>query len=74
MRAAKNLGRFRFGKLEDKNLRRGIFGSVEDLIASIQQFLEANNDYPKPYVWTATAENILAKVHRARRTLEQAVS
>jgi transposase len=63
-----------FGKLEDKNLRRGIFGSVKELIASIEEFLEATNDDPKPYVWTATAESILAKVARARRTLDQAVS
>jgi transposase len=63
-----------FGGLTEKNLRRGIFGSVEDLIASIEEYLEANNENPKPYVWTATAENILAKVQRARRTLDQAVS
>jgi len=63
-----------FGKLEDKNLRRGVFGSVAELIASIEEFLEATNDDPKPYVWTATAESILAKVARARASLQQVVS
>lgn len=63
-----------FRDLEDKNLRRGIFGSVPDLIASIEQYLEATNDNPKPYIWTATAESILAKVERARTRLDQLVS
>ncbi len=33
--------------------------------------MNAHKDNPKPYVWTATAESILAKVARARSTLEQ---
>lgn len=63
-----------FRDLTDKNLRRGIFASVPDLIASIEDYLAASNDNPKPYVWTATAESILAKVQRARQTLDQVVS
>ena len=63
-----------FRDLTEKNLRRGIFGSVPDLIASIQTYLDANNADPNPYVWTATAESILAKVARARATLDQVVS
>jgi transposase len=42
-----------FRELTDKNLRRGIFGSVPDLIASIENYLNAHNSDPKPYVWTA---------------------
>lgn len=56
------------------HLRRGIFASVPDLVASIEDYLAASNDNPKPYVWTATAESILAKVARARTTLDQVVS
>jgi transposase len=63
-----------FRDLTEKNLRRGIFGSVPELVTSIEDYLEANNDNPKPYVWTATAESILAKVARARSTLDQVVS
>jgi transposase len=63
-----------FRDLTDKNLRRGIFGSVPDLIASIETYLAASNADPKPYVWTATAESILAKVQRARTSLEQVVN
>ena len=63
-----------FRDLSDKNLRRGIFGSVPDLIASIERYVTATNHDPKPYVWTATAESILAKVERARTSLQQVVS
>jgi transposase len=63
-----------FRDLTDKNLRRGVFGSVPDLIASIEEYLNAHNADPRPYVWTATAESILAKVQRARTKLQQVVS
>lgn len=63
-----------FRDLTEKNLRRGVFASVPDLIDSIQEYLDASNDNPKPYTWTATAESILAKVTRARAALDQAVS
>jgi transposase len=63
-----------FRDLTDKNLRRGIFGSVPDLIASIETYLAATNNDPKPYIWTATAESILAKVQRARTTLDRVVT
>ena len=63
-----------FRDLTEKNLRRGVFASVPDLIDSIQEYLDASNDNPKPYTWTATAESILAKVQRARTKLEQVVS
>lgn len=63
-----------FRDLTDKNLRRGILASVPELIASIQAYLNAHNADPKPYVWTATAQSILAKVQRARTTLQQVVS
>jgi len=63
-----------FRDLTDKNLRRGIFASVPDLIASIEDYLAVTNDNPKPYTWTATATSILAKVQRARTTLNQRVN
>ncbi len=58
-----------FREITDKALRRGVFGSVPDLIAAIQDYIDTHNQDPKPYVWTATAESILAKVARARTTL-----
>jgi hypothetical protein len=41
-----------------------VFHSVPDLIARIEEYLDAHNDDPKPLIWTATAEDILAKVAR----------
>jgi transposase len=48
-----------FRELTDKATRRGLFPSVPVLIAAIEDYLKANNDDPKPSVWTATAEEIL---------------
>jgi hypothetical protein len=59
-----------FGKLTDKAIRRGVFHSVPDLIAAIETYLNANNQSPEPFAWTATAEQILEKVKRGRVTLE----
>lgn len=42
---------------------------MPDLIAAIESYLDAHNDDPKPFVWTATAEDILAKVARGRVAL-----
>ena len=60
--------------MTDKTLRRGVFHSVPDLIAKIEDYLAAHNNDPKPFVWTATAESILEKVRRGRVTLEQVVT
>ncbi len=58
-----------FGKLDDKAIRRGVFQSVPDLITAIETYLTTNNTNPKPFIWTATAEQILTKVRRGRVTL-----
>jgi transposase len=62
-----------FRELTDKALRRGVFHSVPDLIAKIEAYLDATNTNPKPFVWTATAESILARVARGRVALETSV-
>ena len=60
-----------FGELTTKRIRRGVFLSVPDLIAAIEEFLQVWNQDPKPFVWTATVESILAKLSGCRQTLEQ---
>ena len=60
-----------FRDLTGKAIRRGIFRSVPDLIAAIEDYLAASNHDPRPFVWTATAEEILEKVRRGRVTLER---
>jgi transposase len=60
-----------FAELTNKRIRRDSFLSVDDLIAAINEFLAAWNDHPKPFVWTATVDSIVAKLTRCRQTLEQ---
>jgi len=59
-----------FGKFTEKAIRRGVFRSVPELIAAIEAYLKANNENPTPFIWTATTDQILAKVRRGRATLE----
>src|SRR5712692_5183787 len=59
-----------FGELTQKAVRRGAFVSVAELQEAIEQFLNAWNEAPRPFVWTATVEKIMAKVERARQRLE----
>jgi transposase len=60
-----------FGELTSKRIRRGVFHSVPDLIAAIEEFMESWNQNPKPFVWTATVESILEKLQGCRQTLER---
>ena len=60
-----------FGELTRKSIRRGSFHSVVDLKTAIDEFLAAWNDHPKPFVWTATLDSIVAKLSRCKQTLEQ---
>ena len=63
-----------FRDLTDKRLRRGVFRSVPDVIDAIDEYIVQHNDAPKPFIWTKKASNILAKVTRARRALNNAPS
>ena len=65
---------FSFRELTEKSIRRGVFRSVPELVAAVETFLAANNDNPQPFVWTATAEEILKKVRRGRVALDQLAS
>jgi transposase len=60
-----------FAELTNKRIRRDSFFSVDELITAIQEFLAAWNEKPKPFVWTATVDSIVAKLARCRQTLEQ---
>ena len=60
-----------FAELTSKRIRRGSFCSVLELEKAIAEFLAAWNADPKPFVWTATVESIVAKLSRCRQTLEK---
>src|SRR5271165_6127653 len=59
-----------FGLITHHRVRRGVFTSVPELEAAIHDCLDHHNARPKPFVWTKSATEILAKVSRPRRTLE----
>ena len=58
-----------FRELTEKAIRRGVFYSVPDLIASIEDYLSVTT-MPKPFVWTASIDSILEKVGRCKAVLE----
>jgi transposase len=51
-----------FAKITEQRIRRGVFRSVDQLIQAIDDYIASNNNSPKPFVWTATAELILDRV------------
>lgn len=59
-----------FGELTQKRIRRGVFKSVKKLVTAIDQYLDQRNQNPKPFVWTASVQTILAKLERAEGALE----
>jgi transposase len=61
-----------FGRITEDRIRRGVFRSVAELEAAIQQYLDHHNADPKPFIWTASATAILQKVARGRQVLESA--
>jgi transposase len=61
-----------FALITENAIRRGVFNSVDELEATIADYLANHNAEPKPFVWTKSADVILAKVDRARATLAAA--
>ena len=53
-----------FGVLTRQAIRRGSFRSVKELIAMIDAFTRQWNEGASPFVWTKTADRILAKAVR----------
>ena len=60
-----------FAEITRQKIRRGVFKSVDDLIATIEAWIVGRNKKPKPFKWTANADTILEKDARARKILEQ---
>jgi transposase len=60
-----------FAELTTKQIRRGAHRSVGELERAIAEFLQAHNAHPKPFVWTKSADQILASIARfAQRTVD----
>lgn len=58
-----------FRDITTKRIRRGAFPSVRNLTAAINDYIAEHNLAPKPFIWTAKASDILAKVSRAKAAL-----
>lgn len=63
-----------FRDLTENRLRRGVFHDVEELIMAVEGYIDRHNENPKPFIWTAKANDILEKVKRARQSLNNAQS
>ncbi len=63
-----------FREITDKRIRRGSFTSVAKLEAAIESYIQAHNQNSQAFIWTASVENILAKVRRAREVLNNVAS
>ena len=63
-----------FRDITDKRIRRGIFTSVPELETAINEYIALHNANPKPFIWTAKATDILAKVTRAPAALNKRTS
>ena len=59
-----------FAKLTRRRLKRGVFCSILDLQTAINRFIDEANDDPKPFVWTADPDKIIAAVTRGHQALD----
>lgn len=59
-----------FAEITRKRIRRGVFKSVPDLIAAIDDFITTHNENPKRFVWTKKVDQILEKINRCKAIIE----
>ena len=62
-----------FGIITRQSIRRGTFTSVTVLIKQIREYIDHWNANSKPFVWTATADDILAKVQLVQTNIKKLV-
>lgn len=59
-----------FAEITRKRIRRGTFQSVDELIKAIEEYIQINNQNPKPFIWTKKAEEIIEKINHCKGVLE----
>jgi transposase len=59
-----------FREITDKRIRRGVFKNVPELICAIREYLDNHNQNPKIFKWTASVEQIVAKVAKCKEAFE----
>lgn len=65
-----NIVERRIPEITRKAIRRGAFGCVPDLAGAINAYIEATNDHPRPFIWSATADTVLEKIARCKAIYE----
>ena len=58
-----------FNIITQQAIRRGSFPNVRDLVRKINHFVQSQNQRAMPFIWTATAESILAKLARLNQSI-----
>lgn len=53
-----------FAELTQKQIRRGTHRSTTALVAAIESYISVRNENPKPFIWTKSADEILASITR----------
>jgi hypothetical protein len=59
-----------FAKLAKQRLKRGVFRGVVDLQATINRFVAQTDQHPKPFIWAADPDKIIAAVRRWHQVLD----
>ena len=59
-----------FGEITRKRIRRGVFRSVPELVAAIEEYIRHHNENPKPFIWNKRAEEIIRKVAHCKAIIE----
>jgi transposase len=63
-----------FGKITQDRIRRGVFRSVLELTTAIHDYILCHNRHPRPFVWTKTADEILAKLAPVAKQLNKTIN
>lgn len=64
-----NLAERFFGEITRKRIRRGVFRSVAELVAAIEEYIRLNNESPKPFIWHRKADEILEKIAHCKAAI-----
>ena len=59
-----------FREITDKHIRRGTFQNVAALTAAIKNYIDAHNQNPHVFVWTAPVKRILTKISKCKEALD----
>jgi transposase len=59
-----------FAALTKRRLKRGAFTGIADLQAAINRYVDDHNTDPRPFVWKADPNKIIAAAARGNQTLE----